>query len=206
MEPALPAEWTTRTRMARGPFEDRVLPTVIGSPQAGGDETSLTERPASDGLVEEGGHRAARPVGHARGDVALALALGDALDDPLGDGELVLQQLGGALAQLLGQRAEAGGRDPVRGAPSPGGDLLGAVPREGLLGLDDLALEVLERGLPRRGRRAVAGDEAPAAGHAGSAASDAAASRQASRSGSTTLRQSRTRRTSPLMLAWISSW
>src|SRR5947209_7287337 len=48
---------------------------------------------ASECAVDERGDRPLRPVGHARGDVALLLGLRDALDQRLRDGELVLQQL-----------------------------------------------------------------------------------------------------------------
>src|SRR3954449_12078370 len=55
---------------------------------------------ASERAVDEGGDRPLRPVGHARGDVALLLGLRDPLDQRLRDGQLALQQPGGALAEV----------------------------------------------------------------------------------------------------------
>src|SRR4051794_27957781 len=80
---------------------------------------------ASECAVDERGDRPLRPVGHARGDVALLLGLRDALDQRLRDGELVLQQPDRPFPEILRQRAEARRRHPVPGPPSAGGDLLG---------------------------------------------------------------------------------
>src|SRR3954452_7239454 len=97
----------------------------------------------SQALVDEGGDRAGRGVGHPRGDVALPLALGDPLDQGLGHRQLVLQQPRRAFPQVVGQWAEVAGRDPVGAPPAPGRDLLCATAGEGLLRLVHLALEAL---------------------------------------------------------------
>src|SRR3954452_18676935 len=62
---------------------------------------------ASECAVDERGDRPLRPVGHARGDVALLLGLREALDQRLRDGELVLQQPDRPFPEILRQRAEA---------------------------------------------------------------------------------------------------
>src|SRR4051794_698883 len=80
---------------------------------------------ASECAVDERGDRPLRPVGHARGDVALLLGLRDALDQRLRDGELALQQPDRPFPEILRLRAEARRRHPVPGPPSAGGDLLG---------------------------------------------------------------------------------
>jgi type III secretory pathway lipoprotein EscJ len=166
-------------------------------------QTSLGAAVRLEGLVEEGGHRPARAVGHPGGDVALPLRLGDPLHQPFGDGELVLQELGGAFAQVVGERPEGRRGDPVAAAPSPGRDLLGPVTGEGLLGLEDAALQVVEHSRP--GRRRIAAGGRPAGAHDGVEARDSAAWRQASRSGSTTLRQSAMIWALPRVLARTSS-
>ena len=121
-------------------------------------------------------------------------------------GELVLQQPGGTLAEVGRDLAQAGRRHPVVGASSPGGDLVGTTTRHGLLGGENLALEVVQDNRPvDRGRLLVAALERATVVHDGVPASEAAACRHASRSGSTTCRQAEMRLVSSLMLAWTSS-
>jgi hypothetical protein len=183
-----------------------------------------------EGAVDVRRDRPGGAVGHPGREITLSLGLRDPLDQGLGDGELVLQQPHRALAQVVGNGTERRRRDPLVGAPSPRGDLIGAAVGEGLLGGEHLALELAEdrgpvdrrppvaaaargrtpgsrrrrvRALPEAG--GVGSPDRAGAGPDGLPANEAAACRHASRSGSTTWRQDEMRLVSSLMLACTSS-